>query len=404
MRRRQFFWLLFLLAAAAGVIGIAEYAGTAPQEETAQEAMAYEKLFADAPVAQLEGERLSPNGRFKARTVGKSDTCISGLRLPERLEIADTETGAVLWEDMGYLRQSVRWSPEGRYLALAYGGRTWGQVKIIETENWTAWSFTLPDGSPIPEYTFLPEDWGVWRDENTLELTVGRGGDGEEQHGYRCFFRMEDGSLTGSTMEQTTEPLPQSWDFDHDGVLETAEVVLLWGGMPDTNHQNLGSWDELVLKRQDGTIIWSEEAALSHVGWNTIAACTVDGQDYLMRYQPAMFQGMASYVYQLFSLDAAGEEILLRENRVEFDISFGAPHHMAFDAGEIADFLWEVREYLEQSTVLLTTLDGEFSSNIPGLELRYYPFGDLLALDSREATETAVRRMEAAWKTDQGVS
>ena len=52
MRRQQFFWLLFLLAAAAGVIGIAEYAGTAPREETAQEAMAYEKLFADAPVAQ----------------------------------------------------------------------------------------------------------------------------------------------------------------------------------------------------------------------------------------------------------------------------------------------------------------------------------------------------------------
>lgn len=363
---------------------------------------AYQALLDAAPVAELTGESLSPDGRFKARTVGKSDTYINGVRLPERLEIADTETGTAVWKDMGYVTQSVLWSPDSRYLALAYGARTWGAVKVFETENWSSWDFALPDGVPIPEYTFLPEDWGVWRDENTLELTVGQGGDGEERHVYRCFFRMEDGSLTASTMEQTTEPLPKSWDFDHDGVPETAEVVLLWGGMPDTNHQNLGSWDELVLKCQDGTILWSEEAALSHVGWNTIAACTVDGQDYLLRYQPAMFQGMASYVYQLFSLDAAGEEILLRENRVEFDTSFGAPHHIGFDAETIADFLREIRTYLADSTILLSTENGVFQSDIPGLELRYYPFGDLLALDSREATESAVRRMETAWKTEQG--
>lgn len=60
-------------------------------------------------------------------------------------------------------------------MAIAYGGRTWTQVKVISTACWISWDFTLPDGSPIPEYEFLPEDWGTWPDMDTLLLTVGPG-------------------------------------------------------------------------------------------------------------------------------------------------------------------------------------------------------------------------------------
>ena len=77
--------------------------------------------------------------------------------------------------DQGWVTQSVLWSPANNLVALAYGGRTWTAVKIISTAYWTSWEFTLPDGSPIPEYTFLPEDWGEWLDMDTLLLTVGRG-------------------------------------------------------------------------------------------------------------------------------------------------------------------------------------------------------------------------------------
>ena len=36
-----------------------------------------------APVAQVEGETLSPNGRFQVRTAGKSEMYVSGYVVPE---------------------------------------------------------------------------------------------------------------------------------------------------------------------------------------------------------------------------------------------------------------------------------------------------------------------------------
>ncbi len=137
------------------------------------------------------------------RTAGESDLAVSGIRVPETLELINTATGEVLWEDMGYPWQSVSWSPGNNLAAIAYGGRTWQAVTVVNTAFWTTWEFTLPDGSPIPEYTFLPEDWGRWLDENTLLVTVGQGG--------RCRSAAhlplhppagEDGTLSGSVQEQ----------------------------------------------------------------------------------------------------------------------------------------------------------------------------------------------------------
>ena len=112
---------------------------------------AYEELLAAAPAAELEGEGLSPSGQFRVRTVGKSETYVSGYVVPESLQIVDTETGEILWQDQGWLTQWASWSPDGRFLALAYSGRTQSGLTVVDTDTWTDWDFTLPDGSPIPE-------------------------------------------------------------------------------------------------------------------------------------------------------------------------------------------------------------------------------------------------------------
>jgi hypothetical protein len=95
-------------------------------------------------------------------------------------------------------------------LALAYGARTWQAIRVIETDTWTAWDFTLPDGSSIPEYTFLPENWGAWEDtlldESSLRVQIGYG---EEATICRCAFRMEGGTLTGDSFEEAAETLPE---------------------------------------------------------------------------------------------------------------------------------------------------------------------------------------------------
>ena len=171
------------------------------QADTSAQEAAYGELLANTPTAEPEGETVSPNGRLEVRTAGRSDLYVSGVVVPKALQIVDRETGEVKWEDQGYLWQSVSWSPGNNLVALAYGGRTWTAVKVISTAYWTSWDFTLPDGSPIPEYTFLPEDWGEWLDEETLLLTVGRGGDGEERHTYRCHVNFRLNEISSSVQE-----------------------------------------------------------------------------------------------------------------------------------------------------------------------------------------------------------
>ena len=128
---------------------------------------------ANAPVAEIEGEVTSPDGRFRVETAGKTDTYVSGVLVPEFLRIVDTGTGETVWEEDGYAWQSVSWSQgEPALAAVAYGGRTWQAVTVVNPETGASWDFTLPDGSPIPEYTFLPEDWCRWADDIHADITL----------------------------------------------------------------------------------------------------------------------------------------------------------------------------------------------------------------------------------------
>ena len=385
-------WLLVAILCCAMLVGCGAddmsttVVVTKPERK---ENVEYVQMLERTPIAKVEGETLSPNEKYQILTNGAGENVISGVRLPETLQIIDTETDGVLWEDAGYIWQSALWSPDGDYLALAYAGRTWNQILFFETDTWTTWQFTMPDGNAIPEYTFLPEDWGVWTDENTIQLTVGRGGDGEEQKSYRCSVIMDGGQLTGHTLEETAEVLDTNYDFDHDGAAERVEIVTLWSPeLPDR-----AAWYELQVKKEDGTLLWKRDAAESHVGWTSIFAIEIDGHDYLLRYDPGMWQGVAYYQYQIFSLNEAGEEVLLKENGVEFDVNFGSPIHMGFDAGNIAEFLWEIKALLADSRLLISTENGVYASDLPGTEFENaYCYGDLLKLDSREAIQTALER------------
>lgn len=397
MQRQQILGGLVLLAATAAVICGAQL-WQAERADTSAYPV-YEELLVSTPAAELEGEPVSPNGRFAVRTVGTSDTYVSGVVAPEALQIVDRETGEVLWEDMGYVFQSALWSPDSHYLALAYGARAWQAVRVIETDTWTAWDFTLPDGSPIPEYTFLPDDgsWGQWLDGYTLLLTVGRGGDGGEQHTYRCSVLMDEGRLTGSVSERTAELLPGAYDFDHDGEPETLELATLW----EPNGE-IEAWYELRVVGRNGIALWSTEPALWHGGYTSVYACRLDGADYLLQYEPEMWQGWADYAYRLFSLDENGE-VLVQENTVSFDCNFRQNGH-SFDKEAIADFLWDLRGCLADSRLLISTEDGTLYTDgeISPAEVPAY-LSDLLTLDSRAAMVDALRQDEAAFKWEQGI-
>ena len=317
-----------------------------------------------APMAKVEGECLSPDGTYRVLCEGTDDNCINGISVPETLRIVNAASGEILWEDMSYLWQSALWSPDGTYLALAYAGRTWNQILFFETDGWTTWQFTLPDGGAIPEYTFLPrENWGTWVDDHTILLTVGEGGDAGSRCYYTCTLDVGNGDLLGSVTEEVPETLVYHYDFNHNGRPET---VILEGNhrtIEESSFWGLNVWE-------DDRSLWLDTAATSHAGWNNLFALTIDGKDYLLRYQPSMWQGVADYHYWIFSLDEAGNEVILQENHVEFDTNFQSAHHQGFDPVEVAAFLEEISSYLKDSTVLLSTEHGHFSTGDSGAEFQ----------------------------------
>ena len=154
MKREQMIGLCVLLFLTAGTIFMVSRYPTEQGEALSDGERAYLEMLEAAPLAVVEGETISPDQRFLVRAVGATDFYVSGVRVPESVQVVDRLTAAVMWETDGMVSQAALWSPEGGYLALARSARTWCSVTVLETENWTAWDFTLPDGKPIPEYTF----------------------------------------------------------------------------------------------------------------------------------------------------------------------------------------------------------------------------------------------------------
>lgn len=355
MKREQVIGLCVLLLLTAGTI-LAVSGHPAREEGLSDGERAYQELLEAVPLAAVEGETVSPDGHFEVRAAGETDFYVSGVRVPEKVQVVDRLTEEVLWEADGMASQQALWSPEGGFLALALSARTWCSVTVLETENWTAWDFTLPDGGPIPEYTFTAyyEPWGEWRSENCLDLTFE--GSNEDVFRYTCGLSKEQGQITGETLERTVETLPGSYDFNHDGQPEAVELETVW--YPGLTGEQMMYRELHVLDGEDG-VLWEDFADVSHVGENGLYALCLDGEDYLLQYVPTMGQGYCSYQYRIFSLDSKGTPVVYKENSVEFDINLGSPIHESFDVPAIAGFLREVHGYLDGARELVNTLWGE---------------------------------------------
>ena len=149
------------------------------------------------------------------------------------------------------------------------------------------------------------------------------------------------------------------YDMNHNGILESYKII--WDSASVA-----GTGDYRVSLIEEGLELWRDYAGTTHAAWNTIFAVKVDGEDYLLRYVPEIGTGIGWYMYELFSLDENGEEVLLKRNEVEFDLNFGGAHR-SFDPAAIAAFLGEVHSFLnEESELLLSTDRGRYRSGGSG--------------------------------------
>ena len=128
-------------------------------------------------------------------------------------------------------------------------------------------------------------------------------------------------------------------------------------GVPETIHVTLRDeemWYQLTVTEGD-KVIFTEDAHFSHAGWDALFLYQRDGQAFLLRYNPEMWQGDAYYSYRLFYLTEDGSEVTVQENGVYFDVNFGMSIHGDFDPAAIDAFLAEVNSLLSDSILLVNT-------------------------------------------------
>lgn len=390
MEKGRLAGILALAVITAVTVG-AEYPRMAAQQLEAAEC----QTLLETPV---EGNAISPDGRYQLR---QTDAGGDGEAVPsmETVQLVNAGTGEILWEESGDYETSALWSPEGTYVALSQRQRACGSVTVVETETFTSRQVPLPVDVESAEYAWISAE--EWVDSDTLRIRCRDTREGGEGTLYRWSLCPEGELQAGTFLKETTEILPGNYDFDHDGVPEITELVTVGG--PGGRSV---AWYELHIASGTGTadapkLLFDGTLALQHPVWGSFLAVTVEGKDNFLMFAPVMYQGFADYRYELVSFRADGSADLLDSGGVSFDLSFGREGHQ-FDAEAIAGFFWKLRGILQNSTVLMSTENGEFQTGIPGLELQNYMFGDLLSLNSLEAMEAAVRQQEAEMKAEQG--
>ena len=158
-------------------------------------------------------------------------------------------------------------------------------------------------------------------------------------------LRQENGNMgasviTAEAYQEMVSPatvIYEDADLDHDGRTDRIHV----------REVHPGQLYELSVSRRDGTLLWSTQAAYAHTGWNTILLCREGGKDYLVQYNPTMFQGVGSYGWTKFSLEG-GHPAEVNSMYVDFELPLQIDD-------SLQTFSEQTDRLLEDCTVLLST-------------------------------------------------
>lgn len=164
-------------------------------------------------------------------------------------------------------------------------------------------------------------------------------------HPYRWIVR-----LNGGATELTRA------DLNGDGI---EEVISYTGTSTQEPYR-------LRVSNQSGEELWSAELGLAHAGWSSYFLYRDSVKAALLRYEPTMYQGEASYSYELFMLSENGTTTLA-ENSVSFSINPDSTDPWPAEARKFAD---EVNRLLDKSELLFSTLNGELHCYGDGAVIR----------------------------------
>lgn len=164
-------------------------------------------------------------------------------------------------------------------------------------------------------------------------------------HPYRWIVR-----LNGGATELTRA------DLNGDGI---EEVISYTGTSTQEPYR-------LRVSNQSGEELWSAELGLAHVGWSSYFLYRDSVKTALLCYEPTIYQGEASYSYELFMLSENGTTTLA-ENSVSFSVNSDSADSWPAEAQKFAD---EVNRLLDKSELLFSTLNAELHSYGDGTVIR----------------------------------
>lgn len=253
------------------------------------------------------------------------------------------------WEEIDLTVSNFDW------LFRSASGEDWNGTSAakLRRENAHAWRGTKTaddDNATAPLERYLRWDelaamdqWLLLQQKDgSLYLVMGyRSG----AHPYRWIVR-----LNGGATELTRA------DLNGDGI----EEVISYTGTSTQKPYRLRVSD------QSGEELWSAELGLAHVGWSSYFLYRDSVKTALLRYEPTIYQGEASYSYELFMLSENGTTTLA-ENSVSFSINPDSTDPWPAEAQKFAD---EVNRLLDQSELLFSTLNGELHCYGDGAVIR----------------------------------
>lgn len=221
----------------------------------------------------------------------------------------------------------------------------WRGTKTADDDNATA---TIPEIARQDELAAMDQWLLLQQKDGSLYLVMGYRSGGlpySGAHPYRWIVR-----LNGGATELTRA------DLNGDGI---EEVISYTGTSTQEPYR-------LRVSNQSGEELWSAELGLAHAGWSSYFLYRDSVKTALLRYEPTIYQGEASYSYRLFLLSGS-ETTTLAENSVSFSVNSDSADSWPAEARKFAD---EVNRLLDKSELLFSTLNAELHSYGDGTVIR----------------------------------
>ena len=221
----------------------------------------------------------------------------------------------------------------------------WRGTKTADDDNATA---TITEIARQDELAAMDQWLLLQQKDGSLYFVMGYRSGGlpySGAHPYRWIV-----CLNGGATELTRA------DLNGDGI---EEVISYTGTSTQEPYR-------LRVSNQSGEELWSAELGLAHAGWSSYFLYRDSVKTALLCYEPTIYQGEASYSYELFMLSENGTTTLA-ENSVSFSVNSDSADSWPAEARKFAD---EVNRLLDKSELLFSTLNAELHSYGDGTVIR----------------------------------